>query len=268
MGGFHGGHSSGSHGGFHGGSHHSHSSGHRSYRSSSVRVHYGPGVGIHISGNAPKKSRLSQIIGCFFGAFITILFGIIFLIALMDVAVKATITKTNISSTGFSKYEVYDFEYKYNNKTYYGYGDDDLDSNGELTINVGETYTLYVNPFIPSNYKFNSSAVIAVLLFIVLDGVGIFLIIKGALGIKKYRRLLQQVGDANKDGIINEDDIDYAEAKAKGKTDGVYEGTKTAETENAYQENKIYRHCAYCDSIVDEDAKFCPNCGASLLNKK
>ena len=266
MGGFHGGHSGGSHGGFHGGSHHSYhsSSSHHSYRSSGGRIHIGPGIIINSSGNRVKKSRMSQIVGFFVAAVFLIMFGIILFLGAFDVSTKATVTRTNIVGTGYNKYEVYDFEYKYNNKTYYGYGDDDLAADGTLSIKEGEQYTLYINPFVPSTYRFESNAVPAIMLFILFDGVGIFFLVQGILKYKYFKKQLAIVGDANKDGIVNEADLDYVEAKGHGKAEGAFEGTKQAEAENAYNETKIIRRCPYCDSIVDDDAKFCSNCGSNL----
>ena len=267
MGGFHSGHSSGG-GGFHGG--HSHSSSHSSYHSSrsyhSTRIYYGGGGHSYYYGGG--RGRRSTLLTKYliFGI-LSIVLGILILIALMDVAVKAKITKASIVGSGYDKYEVYDFEYEYLNKTYHGYGDDDLDYNGELTIREGEIYTLYVNPFIPSKYKFESDASIAITMFLMFTAGGIALIVVGIVSHKKFKAELAKVGDANKDGVIDEKDLEYAEKVAQGQADGAYEGTKTATAENTYQEKKIYRRCPFCDSIVDDDAKFCPNCGSNLKDK-
>lgn len=271
MGGFHGGHSGGG-GGFHGGSsHHSsyHSSGHyhSSYRSYGTRIHIGPGFIINSSGNKIKKSRMSQIISLFAVAVFLIMFGTILFLPLFDIPTKATITRATITGSSYDKYEVYDFEYEHNNRTYYGYGDDDLTSDGELSIKEGEEYTLYISPFFPSDYRFKSSAVIAVALLVLFYGLGTFFLVQGILKYRYFKKQLAIVGDANKDGVINEDDLDYVESKAHGKSEGAYEGTKAAEAENAYQENKVYRRCPYCDSIVDDNAKFCQNCGSNLNDK-
>ena len=50
----------------------------------------------------------------------------------------------------------------------------------------------------------------------------------------------------------------------KGEADGAYEGTRRATEENMYNEKKILRRCPYCDSILNDTDKFCPNCGSNL----
>ena len=264
MGGFHGGHSGGHSGGFHGGSsrsHSSHSTTHH-YSHSSFHIYSGGR-----SSNSYNRSRVANIFVYFFLSILFIIFAIVAFALCMDVAVKATITKAQITKSGNYKYEVYDFEYKYNNMTYYGYGDDDLAADGSLSIKEGETYTLYVSITNPSDYRFKSKATIAIVALIGFGGLSIFFLTKGIILFIRFKRQLRQIGDANNDGLINESDIDYAEAKNSGIADGIYEGTKKAETENAYLKNKIYRRCPYCDSIVDDDAKFCPNCGSNLNDK-
>ena len=270
MGGFHGGHSGGS-GGFHGGSHHSSHSSHshssHSSHSSGSRIHVGPGFIISSSGNRIKKSRVSQIIAFFAIAVFLIMFGTTVFLPLFDVPTKATITKAQITGSGYSQYEVYDFEYEFNHRTYFGYGDDDLTADGELSIKVGEEYKLYVSPFFPSDYRFESKAVKGVAFLILFYGLGTFFIVQGIIKYRYFKKQLALVGDANKDGIVNEADLDYVESQAHAKTEGAYEGTKAAEAENAYLKNKIYRRCPYCDSIVDDNAKFCSNCGSNLNDK-
>ncbi len=266
MGGFHGGHSSGSHGGFHGGGHSSHSSHH--YRSTSyhsTRIYHSSGHGFYFGGQRGRKATLLTKYLIF--GILSIMFGILILVALMDVAVDAKITNTSIIGSGYDKYEIYGFEYKFNNKTYYGHGDDDLSSTGELTIEEGQTYTLYVNPFIPTKYKFDSDASAAIVMFLIFAAGGTTLIVIGIINYKRYKAELEKVGDINKDGVVDEKDLEYADKIAKGKAEGAYEGTKAATAENTYQEKKIYRRCPYCDSIVDDNAKFCPNCGSNLNNK-
>lgn len=267
MGGFHGGHSSGGGGGFHGGhsshSHSSHSS--HSYRSSSyrsTRIYHTSGGGVYIGGS--RGRRTSSLVKYLIFGIMFIMIGIISFIAFFDVAVKATITKASIVGPENDKYEIYDFDYYYNNKQYSGYGDDDLTSSGELSINVGETYTLYVNPIAPSNYKFDSDAPIGLMMLLIFVSGGIALIVIGIVNYTKIQKELKKVGDANKDGVVDERDLEYADKVASGQAEGAYEGTKAAEAENAYQKNKIHRRCKFCDSIVSDDASFCPNCGSNL----
>ena len=265
MGGFHGGHSSGGGGGFHGGhsSHSSHSS--HSYRSSSyrsTRIYHTSGGGAHVS--TPRGRRSSILIKSIVFGLIFIMIGIVAFTLLFDVAVKATITKASITGPENDKYEVYDFEYQYNNHTYYGYGDDDLTSSGELSIDVGETYTLYVNPIAPTNYKFDSDAAAGIVMLLIFVSAGITFIVIGLVNFMKIQKELKRIGDANRDGVVDERDLEYAAKLASGQADGAYEGAKAAEAENTYLKNKVYRRCKYCDSIVGDDARFCHNCGSNL----
>ena len=261
MGGFHGGQSGGGSSGFHGGSHHSsshHSSSSSHYSSHSVingkhyingKRYYGAYYGM--SGNRPM--RFGGIISI---GIVLLAFGLFLFFFIFKVSTTATITKTWDNGI----YELYDFEYEFNGKKYHGYGDDDFDSSNNYTINVGEKYTLYVSPTNPSDYDFESNNGLGIFCLLFIGGIGV-LIIANAIRTKiKHNKELQLVGDINKDGIINDKDLEYADAINSGKNEGAYKASK----ENAYMENKIYRRCPHCDSILDENAKFCSNCGSNL----
>ncbi len=265
MGGFHGGHSGGgSHGGFHGGhhssSHHYSSSSYHSTHSVIKGKHYINGKRYYgayygMSGNKPMT-----FLGAITLGIILLSLGIFLFFLLIKVSTTATITKTWDNG----RYEMYDFEYSYNNKIYHGYGDDDFDSKNNYTINVGDKYTLYVSPINPSNYDFESNNGIGVFLLIFFGGIGTLILVSTITTKIKHNKELQNVGDINGDGKIDDKDLEYRDAINSGKSKGAFEGTYQASKENAYNENKIYRRCPHCDSILDDNAKFCPNCGSNL----
>ena len=64
---------------------------------------------------------------------------------------------------------------------------DDLTADGELSIKVGEEYKLYVSPFFPSDYRFESKAVMGVaLLFLFLYLISLLLIPISFNGLKLF----------------------------------------------------------------------------------
>lgn len=269
MGGFHGGHSSGGGGGFHGGhsgggSFHSHSRGPRYH---TTIIHTG---GYTSSYNQyGRKNSKKSFISSFLGGLIAIVVGIILFIAIATPKTTyATITRTNTVGSRYDMYEVYDFEYEYNGKTYYGSGDDDLNSDGSYNINVGETYTLYLHVYSNASYEFENQtkgAIIVSAIFILIGG---FFVINTVLLYKKYKKRLAEVGDANGDGVVNEEDIEYAEKKNSGKADGVYDGARAATADNTYDEMRKdpRKVCPYCGSFADVNDSFCQNCGGKLNN--
>lgn len=279
MGGFHGGHSSGggSHGGFHGGHSSHHSSGYSgSYSTHTHRVvhgkhyidgkrHYGPYYGMSGSGK-PISFFTSLIIG------IVVLFvgiGLFILIATPKTA-TAVITRTNKAYDGSAAYEVYDFEYYYGGKTYTGYGDDDLGPGGSYTINVGEKYTLYLHIYSNSSYSFENSTGIGIGLGLGFGAVGLILIINTIRIYAKYKKKLKEIGDINGDGILNEADVAYAEAKEEGMADGAYDGARDATSYNTYNEMKkdFRKICPYCGSYANPEDSFCTNCGGRLSKEE
>lgn len=260
MGGFHGGHSGGggghSSGGFHGGSHNSGSSSYHSAHSVIDGKHYINGKRYYgayygMSGNRPMKFGGVIAIGV-----VLIAFGLFLFFLMFKVSTTATITRTWDNGS----YELYDFEYEYNGKKYHGYGDDDFDAFGHYTINVGDEYTLYISPTNPASYDFKSNNGVGVFCLLFVSGIGALIIIFSIRTKIKHDRELQLVGDINKDGKIDDKDLEYADAINSGKKEGAYQASK----ENEYLEKKIYRRCPYCDSIVDENDKFCTNCGSNL----
>lgn len=297
MGGFHGGHSSHhSSGGFHSGSHHSsHSySSHRSYSSGShyhssssgssytssysrPTTSYTP---IHTMKNGHHYIHGKRYYGAYYGirhgkpvtlasrigiAIFLIIFGIFFFTLFFRVQTTATVTHTYTVRDAYGdNYETYDFIYYYNGKPYYGYGDDDLSYSGTYTILEGETYTIYVSPTNPSTYSFENNSGWGFAFLIILGGIGTIILVKSIRIYIHHKKELEAVGDINGDGIIDDKDLEYADSLHQGKSEGAYEGIKKATEENTYQENKVYRRCAYCDSIVEPDDKFCPNCGSNL----
>lgn len=272
MGGFHGGHSGGHSGGFHGGSHSSyHHSSSSSYSPRPVVVHTVRGGHHYLNGKRyygayyglsnGKPQTLGGILAI---GFFCLLLGFILFAALFRVPRNATVTRVNKTGSYYDQYEVYDFDYSYGGVTYHGYGDDDLNSDGSFSIKEGETYTVYVNPFNPSSYSFDNTATFGILAIIFLGGVGIIIIVRAFKIYRHHQKELEAVGDINGDGVIDDKDLEYADSINKGQADGAYEGVRKAEAENQYRANKIIRRCPYCDSIVDDDAKFCSNCGSNL----
>ncbi len=277
MGGFHGGHSSGGHssgGGFHGGHHSSshsyHGGSHSSYHVHTVvhghhyingKRYYGPNYGMNGSGKV-------------ISFFTSLLIGIIFLLVGIGLYVlmatpktaTATITNTWIASDGYEKYEGYDFEYSYGGKTYTGYGDDDLAYDGSYTINVGEKYTLYLHVYSNSSYSFKNNTDIAVVLGLIFGGVGLLLTLNTLRIHIKYKKKLQEIGDINGDGKLDEADIEYAEKLNHGKADGAYDGAREATAYNTYNEIKkdFRKVCPYCGSYANPTDSFCTNCGGRL----
>lgn len=287
MGGFHGGHSSGGHssGGFHGGSHSSyhssyHSSSHSSYTSYSSRpmvVHtvrngrhyldgkryYGAYYGLQ--GGKPRSFATFFAMG-----FFSLLFGFLMFLIFFRVGTQATVTYAwRATDSHGIPYEEYDFEYEFYGQTFKGYGDDDLsfngiDSKGEFTVKVGQTYELYVSPFNPASYSFTNTSVVGVVFFAIAGTLGAFIMTRAILIKRKHDKELAEVGDINGDGVINDADLAYADALRNGKNEGAFEGSYQASKENEYLRQKVYRRCPYCDSIVDDDAKFCAQCGSNL----
>lgn len=288
MGGFHGGHSSGGHsssGGFHSGSHHSSSSYHSSgsysnhhssgsYGSYHPRPHVVHTVrdGRHYLGGrryygayyGMKGDKPRTFASLFMTGFLFFCIGLVFFITFFKVGVSAVVTHASKSGYSYDQYEVYDFEYTFNGTTYYGYGDDDLGYDGQFTVLVGETYQLYVNPINPASYSFENNSALGIILFGILGTIGFCIMAKAVMIKRKHDEELALVGDANGDGVINDADLEYADAKNKGEADGAYEGTFRATNENEYQKKKILRRCPYCDSILDDNAKFCSQCGSNL----
>lgn len=272
MGGFHGGHSGGGGGGFHGGSHSSFS--HHSYSHSS-HSHYSGGIfisnrSINVSGGSRKASIPET-------TFIGILLIIIGIISFLFIATPrhtiATIIDTDIATDSYEKYEVYDFEYYVNGIRYTGYGDDDLNADGTLSIEVGEKYTLYLRLLGDTSYSFSDQTPTGFLIGGVLSAFGIFAIAHAVKAYVKFRKELAEVGDANGDGKVDKYDIEYAKKKKTGMADGAYDGARDATAENVYDElrkEKPKRVCPYCGSLVGDEHLFCVQCGGRLSedNKK
>lgn len=265
MGGFHGGHSSGSSGssggGFHGGHSSSSGSGNNSPRDSFVHfidtVHYGNSHGNPMT-----------LAGTIFIAIVMIGIGILaFLLIATPRHATATITRTNIVGSRYDRYEVYDFEYVVDDKTYYGSGDDDLNSDGTLNINVGEKYTVYLHLFRNDTYVFEDKTLIGFIfggvffvIGVVIAGSSIFIFIK-------HKRLLRETGDANNDGKVNEYDLQYVDEKNSGMSDGAYLGARDATRDNVYDElrrEKPRKVCPYCGAFVDDEDLLCTKCGGTL----
>ena len=276
MGGFHGGHSSGgggSSGGFHGG----HSSSHHSYSSSQHRSSFARNVhvrGVHFSSN--KKYNISY--GTSNGRPMTFLGSLLISILLIGIGLfvfflvatprhaTATITRTNIVGT-YDRYEIYDFEYEVNGQKYYGDGDDDLNSDGSLNVNVGDKYTLYLHVFKDDSYEFEDKTLLGSLFGGVFFFIGLLIFVSSILTYIKYKRLLSEIGDANNDGKIDENDIAYEDGKKGGMADGAYLGARDATKENVYDElrkEKPKKVCPYCGSYVKEEDLFCTQCGGKL----
>lgn len=264
MGGFHGGHSGG--GGFHGG----HSSGsHSSFRSynSHTTVYVGnvetrtynnvEQETIVYKGKTYKKpdygtsngKRMTFKGAVSLGGFLVAL-GLFLLMILLRVRTDAVITKTSLANDG-DYYEVYDFEYKRNGKTYKGYGDDDAyydyyTDTYRYSILEGEVYDIYVSPIIPSIYDFSSSANVGAAFCQIFTVAGVVIIVSSIYKRKKFLESLEELGDLNGDGKIDEGDFDYAK-------------------NHPYQEPKIQKKCPYCESVLDDDATECKSCGAKNL---
>lgn len=284
MGGFHGGHSSGGHsgGGFHGGhsSHSSyHSSHHSSYHSSSVTYVSRPTI-VHTVRDGRHYLNGKRYYGAYYGVsgdrprtfasyfsmgLVPFIIGLVIFFAFLRVGTTATVTDTYETYDQYHvKYEKYDFEYYFNGVRYSGYGDDDLDASGHFTILKGNHYEIYVNPINPSSYSFENNTAIGIIAFGILGSIGMFIMVRAVSIKRKHDKELAAVGDINKDGIINDADLAYAEALHQGEAHGAYEGTYQATKENEYLRNKVYRRCPHCDTILDDDAKFCPQCGSNL----
>ena len=270
MGGFHGGHSSGgsSHGSFHGSrSHSSSSSYNRPVRITYIhngRTYYKPDYG---TSNGKPMSFLQSLIP----AIIFIVIGVCIFLNTFKVRVKATITKTSVVKDEYDDpYEVYDFEYSYRNQTYTGYGDDDVEYHYEdgnmvytLSILEGEVYDLYVSPIFPSNYAFSSEGVTMGIAFTAfLSITGCFILFSNISKRKKFKQDLQEIGDVNNDGKLDEKDMEMADAISKAKIQGEAQAVKENTYDNLRRENSI-RYCEYCGAQLDVNDKFCPNCGSS-----
>lgn len=265
MGGFHGGHSGGHSGGFHGGhsSHSSHSSSyhsHSSYHSTHVYVS-GSSIDSGYGATPSKPMSYKQKLGV---GIVLLFVGVFLFLFLFKTATTATVTYTWKAHDYSSTYEAYDFEYYVRGKVYRGYGDDDLDVNGDYTVHEGEKYEIYVSLLSPSIYDFSpSSNVIAVIFLVIFGGIGLITVVTSIQGIKRHQERLREVGDANKDGVVDDRDIEYAEAQAKAQMEGTYLGTKKAESENAYNKHKVYKKCIFCGTTLADDAFVCPNCGST-----
>lgn len=274
MGGFHGGHSGGGHssgGGFHGGSHSSfHSSSYSSYTRPTVihtvkngrhyldgKRYYGAYYGMQ--GDKPRS------FGAFFAmGFFLLVFGILMFLTFFRVGTQARVTYAWKGHDQSGPYELYDFEYYFYGEPHKGYGDDDLDYKGDFTVKVGETYEIYVSPFNPSSYSFKNTSTIGFVFFTISAAIGGFIMTKAVLIKRKHDKELAEVGDINGDGVINDADLAYADSLREGKNAGAFEGSYQAHKENEYLKQKVYRRCPHCDTILDDDAKFCPQCGSNL----
>ena len=271
MGGFHGGHSGGgghsSGGGFHSGhsSHSSHSSYHRSHNTHVRGVYIGSKR--YTVSYGTSNGRPMSFVGSLLLGFLFVCIGVfVFLMVSTPRHATATITKASIVGSGFDQYEVYDFEYVVNGVTYTGYGDDDLKSDGTLSIEVGEKYTLYLHLISNNKYEFEDKTPLGAGFGGIFAVIGVFVILNSFKNYLKYRRLLMEVGDANNDGKINEYDLEYADKKNSGMSDGAYLGAKEATKENVYDELKVKRTCPYCGSLVRDTDLFCQQCGGRLTN--
>lgn len=197
-----------------------------------------------------KNKNLTRALRIF--GYVALAFGVLcyFFIGLRTV--DATITKAKINTPPESEpYEVYEFEYQYKGKEYKGYGDDDIvyDINGNMMmdINVGDVYTLYINPFDAKVYKFqddNRNSIVAAILFVI----GGFSILLGIVLRRKYLVSIQYVGDQNEDGRINESDL------------FIY---SQAQYQKLLHKNEMKKAvCPYCGKPLKKEQFFCPNCGA------
>ena len=268
MGGFHGGHGGGHSGGFHGGSHHSYHSYSGGYSSRPIVKHtivnghhylngvrhYGGYYGIDAYGK-PRSFSSKIASGVLFA-----IIGLVLFIFLFKLPCDAVVTRAE-KAYDYTYYEVYDFDYNYLGKTYHGHGDDDLGYNG-FTVNVGEHYTVYVSPFVPSSYSFENHSVFAIIALIAGIGVSVIIIVPTIKEYIRHQRELEAVGDANGDGVVNDTDLEYVDLMNHGKAEGAYVGNKKAEEEKNYIKNRA--RCPYCDAIVTVNDKFCSKCGSNL----
>ena len=128
---------------------------------------------------------------------------------------------------------------------------------------------VYLHIYSNSSYSFENSTGIALVLGLVFGGIGI-LLISNTLRIHiKYKKKLEEIGDINGDGLLNEADIEYAEKLNEGKADGVYDGARDATAYNTYNEMKkdFRKVCPYCGQYANETDSFCSHCGGALSNE-
>lgn len=176
----------------------------------------------------------------------------------------ATILTTSTVTDGYNsyKYEEYTFSYNFNDKTYTGYGEDDLNYDGTYTVNKGEHYTVYVGLIDHTSYQFESNNAIAYIFagFLIIPGAAVLgsAISKNA----KFKRDLKEIGDVNGDGKIDEKDLEYDEKINKATTEGATQAAK----ENAYDEVRYSKaqYCTYCGCKLSDNDKRCPSCGANV----
>lgn len=148
-------------------------------------------------------TRLSFIASIIIGSLLSFI-GLILIFFLSTVTKSATIINTKRSFDG--AYVIYEFEYNYLDKTYVGNSEVRLGYSGQ-EYHVGDTLEIYVYSYNGSKYELSSNAhyILVVILFIMGPG---FI----EIGISIYRRKmhlkdLEEIGDINNDGIIDEKDF-------------------------------------------------------------
>lgn len=148
-------------------------------------------------------TRLSFIASIIIGLLWSFI-GLIIIFFLSTVTKSATIINTKPS---FDRdYVIYEFEYNYLGKSYVGNSKERLGYSGQ-EYHVGDTLEIYVYSYDGSKYELRSNA--RYILFVIL-----ILVVPGftEIGISIYKRKmhlkdLEEIGDINNDGIIDEKDF-------------------------------------------------------------
>ena len=252
MGGFGGGHSSGgSHGGF-GGGHYS-SNGSYSKRVFFHGRYYNYSYGSH---NGKPMGFVSAIVS----GVIIFLVGLFIFFLTFTNETMATITKADFAvDSNHTTYEIYEFEYNYNNQTYTGHGDDDVIYNfGEYKFryNVGESYPLYVHFINPSWYDFEDSKYIAVIALSLTSFISGSIIISTLFTRKRRQKILSEIGDYNHDGKIDEKDIDTYSGNTNQSDINIKDFDNIAKTP--------VRYCKYCGNKLYEN-QWCESCMKKIV---
>ena len=198
-----------------------------------------------------KKTITLKVLGVLFA-----LLAVLFFFLMRPYQVMATVDEVRMVTDGSSEYEEYTFSYTdRNGTTHIGNGDDDLIYNQdtgkyEYDIKQGRQYPLYISILAPGNYSFSENYAFLILV-IALGGLGAGLLIAGFVLRARFLLSIQNVGDLNNDGKINEKDL------------AVFaDNVKQAEEEEKAR-IKALDYCKYCGSKLDKRTLFCPQCGAS-----
>ncbi len=243
MGGFHGGHHGGGH---HGGGFHSHSS--FSFSGGSSRHHY-------YGGGYRENLTIEQKMGV---SIIGAIVGILLIIFWFKVPTTATITATNVYKENSVYYEEYSFDYDMYWHTFEGYGEDKLGYDSSyLPTKVGEKYTLYVSPFIPTYYDYDTGFLTYGIMALIFTPIEIFVFIYNLSLYRDKRRRLLLIGDLNGDGVIDEKDLEFKRLQ---------DLTEANKSNNSIENktNTKLNFCLDCGFSISENETKCPNCGKSF----